>query len=311
FAVEYLADYLSLQLGRLQASVAGSGKRAKKSNQHDLTLPLDAPIEFIRARVAERCVYGVDINPLAVELSKLSLWVATAAKGAPLGFLNHHLRCGDSLLGVFSSELRHDLFAQKLVQQMALAVGHIRLINDLHTQTLEDIGKKEEQLRVARTLLRRFRLTYDCQLAPLFGLDLSEGFHAWLDGVSEPVPEKLPEWLQAVEKTASRYRFFHWELEFPEVWRDKYGRPLGGSIPAVSGERLAGFDVILGNPPFVLAKDKLARRAYMERWTTAIKGFHLLVPFFERSFQILRPNGKLAFIVSNGFAKREFGKGLI
>src|SRR5439155_12359017 len=133
FAVEYLADYLSLQLGRLQASVAGSGKRAKKSNQHDLTLPLDAPIEFIRARVAERCVYGVDINPLAVELSKLSLWVATAAKGAPLGFLNHHLRCGDSLLGVFSSELRHYLFAQKLVQQMALAVGHIRLINDLHT----------------------------------------------------------------------------------------------------------------------------------------------------------------------------------
>ncbi len=49
-----------------------------------------------------------------------------------------------------------------------------------------------------------------------------------------------------------------------------------------TGDRLAGFDAILGNPPFAIAKDELARRAYMKRWTTAIKGFHLLVPFFER-----------------------------
>lgn len=49
----------------------------------------------------------------------------------------------------------------------------------------------------------------------------------------------------------------------------------------------------------------------MERWMTAIKGFHLLVPFFERAFQILRPGGHLGFIVSNGFAKREFGEKLV
>ena len=187
---------------------------------------MDASIDFIRARLAERCIYGVDINPLAVELTKLSLWIATAARGVPLSFLNHHLRCGDSLLGVSSTEFHHDLFAQKLVQQMSLAVGHIRLINDLFTQTLEDVGKKEEQLRVARDLLRRFRLTYDCQLAPLFGVEVGEGFHAWLDDVTQPVPEKLPGWLQTVERIVSEYRFFHWELEFPEVWRDEYGRPL-------------------------------------------------------------------------------------
>ena len=274
-----------------------------------MPLPLDASIEFIRARIAERCVYGVDINPLAVELAKLSLWIATAAKGVPLGFLNHHLRCGDSLLGVFSNEFHQHLFAQKLVQQMALAVGFIHYINESYSKTLEDIGKKEENLRVAREHLRRFRLTYDCQLAPLFGLDISGGFHAWLDGIVEPVPKELPGWLQVVEKIASEFRFFHWELEFPEVWRDRFGRPLGE--PHGADKTLPGFDVVLGNPPFVTAKNELARRAYIKRWTTATKGFHLLVPFFERSFQMLRTGGRLGFIVSNAFAKREFGKKLV
>jgi len=306
FAVEYLADYICEQLGKIRAQQKVNGKVKKKAVEGDLPVPLDAPIEFIRARVAERCMYGVDVNPLAVELAKLSLWVATAAKGVPLSFLNHHLRCGDSLLGVFSSEFHHDLFAQKLVQQMALAVGFIRYINENYSKTLRDIGKKEENLRVAREHLRRFRLAYDSKLASDFGHDIDVVFHEWIDHTHEPVPSELPPWLQAVEKTASEYRFFHWELEFPEVWHDRFGRPLD-----TGSGRLPGFDVILGNPPFVRAKDELARRAYMERWPTAIAGFHLLVPFFERTFQILRPNGRLGFIVSNAFAKREFGKTLV
>jgi len=309
FAVEYLADYVNGQLGKIRSQLIANGKGKKKTEKAELPLPLDAPIEFIRARVAERCIYGVDINPLAVELAKLSLWVATAAKGVPLSFLNHHLRCGDSLLGVSSDEFQHDLFAQKLVQQMALAVGFIRYINENYSHSLKDIGKKEENLRIAREHLRRFRLTYDCQLAPLFGLDITGQFHAWLDGVAEPAPKDLPAWLQQVEKTSSQYRFFHWELEFPEVWRDRFGRPLDGT-PGSEG-KFPGFDLVLGNPPFVRAKDELARRAYMKRWSTAIQGFHLLVPFFERAFHILRPNGHLGFIVSNAFAKREFGKKMV
>jgi len=309
FAVEYLAGYVNGQLGRIRAQLKPNGKGKKKTEKAELPLPLDAPIEFIRARVAERCIYGVDINPLAVELAKLSLWVATAAKGVPLSFLNHHLRCGDSLLGVSSDEFQHDLFAHKLVQQMALAVKFIRYINENYSHSLNDIGKKEENLRIAREHLRRFRLTYDCQLAPLFGLDIAGQFHAWLDSVAEPAPKNLPAWLQQVEKTASQYRFFHWELEFPEVWRDRFGRPLDGT-PGSEG-KFPGFDLVLGNPPFVRAKDELARRAYMKRWSTAIQGFHLLVPFFERAFRILRPNGQLGFIVSNAFAKREFGKKLV
>src|SRR5690606_23180588 len=68
-------------------------------------MPSDVEERAIVARrlVTERCLYGVDLNPLAVELAKLSLWLTTLAKGRPFGFLDHHLKSGDSLLGI------HDL----------------------------------------------------------------------------------------------------------------------------------------------------------------------------------------------------------
>ena len=305
FAVEYMAQYVWGQLGRVRTGLE-SAKKKKSNEKHTLALPLDSTIELIRARVAERCVYGLDVNPLAVELAKLSLWIASAGKGVPLSFLNHHLRCGDSLLGASSDEFHHNLFAYKLVQQMGVAVGFIRYINETFSKTLKDVSEKEEHLKVAREHLRRFRLSYDAHLAPLFDVDIGEGFHSWLDAMGEPPPKQLPAWLHAAEKVASEFRFFHWELEFPEVWRDRSGNVLSGeAVPQ------PGFDVILGNPPFVTAKNELARHAYMERWMTAIKGFHLLVPFFERAFGSLRPKGKLGFIVSNAFAKREFGKKLV
>lgn len=309
FAVEYLADYAHEQLGRLREKLPKNGKGKKKGEKQELPLRLDASIEFIRARIAERCIYGVDINPLAVELAKLSLWVATAAKGVPLSFLNHHLRCGDSLLGVFSSEFHHDLFEQKLVQQMALAVGFIRYINENYSKTLSDIGKKEENLRVAREHLRRFRLAYDSKLASDFGHDIDVVFHEWIDHIGDPVPSELPAWLQAVEKTASEYRFFHWELELPEVWHDRFGRPL--DLAGKEKGSCAGFDAVLGNPPFVLGKNEQVREAYRERFSTASGKFSLVVPFFELGFQVLKSNARLGFIVSNSFTKREFGKKVV
>ena len=81
-------------------------------------LPGDAEDRVLTARrlIAERCLYGVDVNPLAVELAKLSIWLITLAKGRPFGFLDHNLRCGDSLLGI------HDL-DQLLYLDMATGKG--------------------------------------------------------------------------------------------------------------------------------------------------------------------------------------------
>ncbi|WP_220389261.1 Eco57I restriction-modification methylase domain-containing protein, partial [Klebsiella pneumoniae] len=70
------------------------------STQESLPHDTDARIVIARRLIAERCLYGVDLNPLAVELAKLSIWLVTLAKDRPFGFLEHNLRCGDSLLGI-------------------------------------------------------------------------------------------------------------------------------------------------------------------------------------------------------------------
>jgi hypothetical protein len=103
-ACRWLSDRLAAAWGEAEAqgktvSVDGIVQDADASSE---ALPRDAEARTIVARrlIAERCLYGVDLNPLAVELAKLSIWLVTLAKGRPFGFLNHNLRCGDSLLGI-------------------------------------------------------------------------------------------------------------------------------------------------------------------------------------------------------------------
>jgi len=119
---------------------------------------------------------------------------------------------------------------------------------------------------------------------------------------------------------------FAWELDFPQVFAVKQE-----PIASVKGAMLAivnqtpgqmelpvheiergGFDIMLGNPPFVTARSAEKRELYRERWKeTAFLKFQLVAPFFQRSFSLLKPGGHLGFIVSNAFAKREFGKPLV
>ena len=65
----------------------------------------ESELTYYRRRVVENCIYGVDLNPLAVELAKLTLWLTTMAKSKPLSFLNHHLRVGNSLIGARITDL--------------------------------------------------------------------------------------------------------------------------------------------------------------------------------------------------------------
>jgi len=101
---------------------------------------------------------------------------------------------------------------------------------------------------------------------------------------------------------------FAWRIDFPQVFYP-------GESPLPLGEGKgegAGFDILVGNPPFVTARNKDKRELYRERWQPYCHmKYHLLVPFFPLSFGLLRPGGQLGFIVSNAFAKREFGKPLV
>lgn len=119
---------------------------------------------------------------------------------------------------------------------------------------------------------------------------------------------------------------FSWRIDFADIFNP---RPEGASVTldgefglvntAAKQQKLTiktrvpgGFDLILGNPPFVTARNPEKRDLYRERWRrVCYKNYLLVCPFFDLSFGLLRPGGQIGFIVSNAFAKREFGKPLI
>ena len=119
---------------------------------------------------------------------------------------------------------------------------------------------------------------------------------------------------------------FAWQIDFADIFAQKKTQPVAtvldefifvneideqGTLP-YQREEVGGFDIVVGNPPFVTARNPKKRQLYRERWKRVCSGKYLLVcPFFEMSFGLLRPGGELGFIVSNAFGKREFGKPLV
>ena len=229
--------------------------------------PMDQESDLLywKRRVAQSCVYGVDLNPLAVELAKLSLWLTTVAKDRPLSFLDHHLRAGNALVGARLADLQFggakpkakakaaapaqlsmmadDTFRQSL----SVAVGSMWLIEGSAAQTVADVKQQEQLYETLRAgLTRKYSRLANLVTASHFGVAFDR--HLWkplsayaLDEESASHP-KFAEWVAEADAQAAALRFFHWELEFPEVYFDKTGKSLGD---------LAGFDAVVGNPPYV------------------------------------------------------------
>ena len=215
----------------------------------------------------ERCIYGVDLNPLAVELAKLSLWLHTVAKDKPLSFLDHHLKLGNSLVGARVDDLgevprknkkneaapTQNLFATRLEQAMPNALNEVMGILARGTDAIEDVEVKETLLRTAQERLKPFQAVADTWVSTYFGNDVTaDEYAAALASISRP-KELLSLPIVAAATALSHgdehgvgREFFHWELEFPEAFFDDFGRPKDHQ----------GFDAVIGNPPYVNVKAK-------------------------------------------------------
>ena len=274
-----------------------------------------AEVSYWRRRVVEACIYGVDINPMAVELAKLSLWLTCIAVDEPLNFLDHHLRQGNALLSVLPEELRrapvltepgeeHETFeaGDNLQTTLAAVITQTLAIEGEASTEMEVVKRKERQWRQARERLKPLLNVADLWLAGVAGVPMDE-FNYLHAAQLLVTPEQLDtatrrdagrflasinEALQAKRQTLLP---FHWRLEFPDVY---YGEN-GQSLPA------PGFDAVLGNPPYISThtsmtegwRDVLERRArYLE---------DLYVHFTDLGFQLLRPGGGFGFIVSDTF----------
>lgn len=241
--------------------VSVDGQVLDISNGKEL-LPRDAEARTLIARrlIAERCLYGVDLNPLAVELAKLSIWLVTLAKGRPFGFLDHNLRCGDSLLGIHRleqlTELTMDpgshaqrwLFGKNIEQAVHEA---IELRQQLRETPIRDINDVQAMARLdadARSRLLAPELIGDAFIGEVFAAGANFGtLRNSITSLAIQAGQAVEGNRESILTIAARARYtlsldlttsgkirrpFHWPIEFPEVF------PLG-------------FDAVIGNPPFV------------------------------------------------------------
>ncbi len=285
----------------------------------------EAELAYWKRRVVQSCVYGVDLNPLAVDLAKLSLWLATVARDRPLSFLDHHLRTGNSLVGAHTDDLRpagkrrkkkaaDDGAQLSMLEDDAFrrtvsnAVGNIWLIEGSSADTVESVKEQERLYAGLReNLNRRYARLANLAVATSFGVEVDRTLwrpladYATKGGIA--APPQFDAWLQAAEEAARQRRFFHWELEFPEVYFDRQGRLLGDA---------AGFDAVVGNPPYVRQESLGDLKPYLAgAYPETYHGVaDLYVYFYQQGLQQSRRGGRMGYIVTNKWLRAGYGEPL-
>jgi hypothetical protein len=223
-------------------------------------------VTLLKRHVLKRCIYGVDLNPMAVELAKVSMWLDCFTLGAPLSFLDHHLRCGNSLIGAvardvsvtFESEL--PLFGGPFAGLLRAAeiMRGISLLTDV---TLSEVHQSAELFREFDRAAKPYKQLLDVYVARDFGVERADEFlrlygvdaiKAGPDSVGEPYATALHEAHSLYEEK----RFFHWDLEFPEVFID---------LDRADWKQEGGFDAVVGNPPYDELSESAVGREIDER----------------------------------------------
>ena len=235
-----------------------------------------APItdqEVIRRMVLKRCIYGVDKNPMTVELAKVSLWLHSFTVGAPLSFLDHHLRCGDSLVGMWINEAAGELdrlgglFASSAIAGAEGAVKQMLRIEAMSDAEVSEVHESadlfslvEEETADLRKLLdflcglrwltagmnARQRDDFERPVADALVPNAEASFDLLVHGPEAADAEASGDQVDGFEGVWRRARyaageeeFLHWEIAFPGVWH-------GWQDASPQG----GFDAVIGNPPW-------------------------------------------------------------
>ena len=253
----------------------------------DSEYPSEREERLARRDVLKCCIYGVDLNPMAIELAKVSLWINASVKEYPLNFLDHHLKCGDSIIGTQNNLIEKGIlnssFSKKLIDNMD-KISEVKRINtkqkehkgklldsffektdikynyrelyeilnlpENYGEEVKEKGLKYKKYKKTRNYLD-LKLLYDSWTAPFFWDYVKEETPFVTEGVFRYIRNNQLDLIDKstidnILKYSTNFKFFHWEIEFPEVFR--------GENP--------GFDCIIGNPPW--DKIKLIEKEYFE-----------------------------------------------
>lgn len=229
------------------------------------------PEQFQHAlrEVVQHCIFGVDVNPMAVELCRTALWMEALEPGKPLTFLDSHIQVGNALIGVFDPTVleggipqeafdaiegddkellkglrkRNKVKADTLAVDLRMNTRQLADVEKLPEESLEDIATKRQRWEAAQQSpeARRARLLQDLWTAAFF-IPKTESFTQRIvtnEALMAANRDELDPQIEAeVRLRAEQNRFFHWRLQFPEVFEREF----------------PGFDVVLGNPPWEVSQ---------------------------------------------------------
>ena len=259
--------------------------------------------------VAQRCLYGVDKNPLAAEMAKLSLWLLTLAKDKPFEFLDHAIRCGDSLVGIHNTEqLRkfnldgqgedNQLFLRFLDEKIKQAIALRRQITEMQVNNVEDVEAQDRKLHQANERLDRLKCAADMLIAAEFVPGSATDKRSARDNHAIQVAlhfhdSDVSAFQKKAQQALAGQVTFHWPLEFPEVIVER-----------------GGFDAFVGNPPFmggsrVSASIGSLYRDFLVEWVAAReKGRADLCAYFVlRACKLLKCQASFGMVVTNSISE--------
>ncbi len=308
--------------------------REGRWHPHDVTMTDRA---LLRRQVASRCLYGVDFNPMAAQLARLSLWLATLSVNKPLSFLYHHLVVGNSLVGASPDDVRRQPShgGRQIRRPETLPLFDTANLSSALTESVDVRLKLATEPDDSAAVVRGKERSLAALTAPesslhpwLRGLDLWCAGWFWehgaapdrrmfrelfdqLVGGNRMLPARsVGPLLNQAQRLSSRHRFLHWSLTFPEVFCDANGLPSAGG----------GFDAVIGNPPWDMVRGdsgdeatRPERRVDARRLTDFVResGVYRVETrghanryqlFVERALQLVRPGGRVGLVLPSGMA---------
>ncbi|MCP9880689.1 N-6 DNA methylase [Cyanobium sp. A1C-AMD] len=266
----------------------------------------EEPLIYARRLIAQNCLYGVDKNPFAVNLARLSLWLVSLSKDAPFTFVDHALKCGDSLVGMERSEIEGALKGASLQRELQIEYfdqvrqQEARSFALFHADTRSDIddAQKRQALDDLNASTAYLRTVGDLLVAAFFNgkkpKDREELKQLYLAATLQhssaaELEGELAEPLERLREGEKGIQPLHWPLAFPDV----FGRPE------------PGFDVFVGNPPFaggIRISGDLGQVyfEYLQREFEHIDGnSDLCAYFFRRCFDLMSTGGATGLVATN------------
>lgn len=299
--ITFLADYpdnpVVRKIDELREAIL-SNIREQKVTIDDTRL---TEVNLIKRMVMKRCIYGVDLNEMAVELAKLSLWLDSFTLGAPLSFLDHHLKCGNSLIGVFDIS---DVIipGTEMYGQVQRALSYMLQVSELTDATVSEAKTSYDLFNKGRKTIEPLLRRFNALTAKHF---IDTGWNTRIEHLAYTLDYKRELFAEVVEtckkalKIAEEKRFFHWKVEFPEVFYTDKGE-----------KENPGFDCVIGNPPYGIMFDE-AQKAYLNKGYISaqyqLESFTLCI---EKGIALSKENGFQAFITPTTWLSMQYYENL-